>query len=41
MGGKEGEGKLSKPKMEVRETQFVPSPMRKKGYLYPPPPPNM
>jgi hypothetical protein len=35
MGGKEGEGKLSKSKMEVRETQFVPSPRRKKGYLYP------
>jgi hypothetical protein len=31
------EGKLAKSTMEVRETQFAPSPRRKKGYLYPPP----
>jgi hypothetical protein len=31
------EGKLSKSTMEVRETHFVPSPSRKKGYIYTPP----
>jgi hypothetical protein len=30
------EGKLLKSTMEEREAQFVPSPRRKKGYLYPP-----
>jgi hypothetical protein len=35
------EGKLSKSTMEVRETHFVLSPRRKKGYLYPPPSKNL
>jgi hypothetical protein len=30
------EGKLAKSTMEVRETQFVRNPRRKKGYLYSP-----
>jgi hypothetical protein len=35
------EGKLAKSTMEEREAHFVPSPRRKKGYLYPPPSKNV
>jgi len=36
--GRNGGGRASfaKSTMEEREAQFVPSPRRKKGYLYPP-----
>jgi hypothetical protein len=34
-------GKFAKSIMEEREAYFVPSPRRKKGYLYPLPPRNM